>query len=644
MKKTLTLIGLFYLLINQNIFCQCSQENKYDVKQYILDLQISNTSSVISGNVVVNAKVVATVLDTFVIDLINNIYTGQTYMTVDSVFVNGAMNSFQHNNNFVYVPLLSTISQNQLFSVQIYYHGISTPCSASNYDGIHCVSYAGNNHTYSSVELYGSKLWFPSKNVLTDKADSVTFYITTDSTNKTGSNGLLESKTMLPNGKCKYKWVTHYPIAFYLISFVVGPHEEIDSYTILPNTQDSVKMMNLLIHDTVYYPIHLNALKKTDLLMKLYSEKFGTYPFKKEKYGNAVVGVTWDGMEHQTMSTMGLMVLDTTMTYLGGPYCWGNAHEFAHHWFGDYVTCATWNDTWLNEGMATYVEYIALQNLETQARADIWLNGCQGAAKSSSCGSVYVPDSIVSDMYNTFGTLTYFKGGASMHMMRYEINNDSLFFAALRNYLSTYAYSNATTHELEQSIETTTGIDFTDFFNQWIFGQGYPTFNILWTQGNDTVYVHSNQTTSCNATTLFKTHFDLKLNFTSGDSTLRLYQGANNETYKIYCPKTVASINFDPNNWLLQNHTVQTGIAEYINTIDFSAYPNPTGKTITIDLNNASLQDCLLSIYNLQGQLMKQQQIKQNTTEVDVHSFEKGSYILKINDGKRMAVSKFVKE
>jgi len=430
MKKTLILIGSFFILFNQFVFSQNILEDKYDVKQYILDLQISNSSTVISGNVIINAKVNAISMDTFVVDLIDTIVANQTYMVVDSVFVNGVSNVFQHHNDFIFIPLTTAIPQNQAFSAQIYYHGNGHNSGSIyyNYNGIYTKTYSGNTQSYSLGEPFGAKIWFPVKQVLTDKADSVTFYITTDSTNITGSNGLLISKTTLSNGKCKYKWVTHYPIAYYLISFVVGrPYEEKTYYTPLTN-QDSVLMQNFLIYNSTYYPIHLVALEKTNELMYLYSEIFGTYPFKNEKYGNCVIGVGWDGMEHQTLSTMGYLSLDTTMTDLGVFYCWVTAHEFAHHWFGDYVTCATWNDVWLNEGLGSYVEYIALQNIEGQFRADLWINAYHTYIKSSPGGSVYVPNSQLLNPARIFDArLSYCKGAAVTHMLRYEINNDSIY-------------------------------------------------------------------------------------------------------------------------------------------------------------------------------------------------------------------------
>lgn len=647
MKKTLILTGTFLFLFNQFVFSQNILENKYDVKQYILDLQISNTSTVISGNVIINASVTATNLDTFVVDLINTIVAGQTYMVVDSVFINGVSNIFQHYNDFIFIPLATAIPQNQTFSAQIYYHGNGKASYSSAYyagNGISTTTYSGNTQSYSMGEPFGAKVWFPVKQVLTDKADSVTFYITTDSANTTGSNGLLISKTTLPNGKCKYKWVTHYPIAYYLISFVVGsPYEEKTYYTPLPN-QDSVLVQNFLIHNSTYYPIHLIALEKADNLMYLYSEIFGIYPFKNEKYGNCVIGEGFNGMEHQTLSTMGYELLDTTITNLGPVYLWGTAHEFAHHWFGNYVTCASWNNIWLNEGLGSYLEYIALQNIEGQFRADLWMGTYHTYIKSSPSGSVYIPNSGLTPSRIFDARLSYGKGAAVTHMLRYEINNDSVFFTVLRNFLSAHVYANATTDDFKQSAESTTNSNFTDFFNQWIYGEGYPTFNINWYQNNDTLTVISNQTTSTSITTLFKTHFDLKINYATGDTIIRLFQGVNNETYKIYSPELVDSIEIDPHFWLIQKNFIITGIENNNNSVSFNVLPNPAENIINVIIDNVTgFQNGILDIYDIQGQLLKQQQVLQNNLRIDISKLEKGVYLIKVKTEKGIAVKRFVK-
>lgn len=645
MRKLLTLIVILFILLNQFVFSQNILEDKYDVKQYILDLQISNTSTVISGNVIINASVVATSLDTFVVDLIDTIVTNQTYMIVDSVFVNGVSNLFQHHDELVFIPLITAIPQNQQFSVQIYYHGNGTANIQTNSCGISKYTYTGIAHTYTFSQTNWSKVWWPCKQDLKDKADSVTFYITTDSTNKSGSNGILKSTESLSNGKVKYKWETKYPIDFYLISFTVGPLSEYITYAPLSGGLDSVLLQNLLFPGSSYYQTHLKAIDKTKQLLYLYSELLGTYPFKDEKYGYSVVGGPLRAMEHQSMCTISYQALDSTALYYGQSFWFFTAHELAHQWFGDYVTCASWNYIWLNEGFTSYMEYVALQNLESQTKADYWIQNAHTKVVALPGGSVYIPDSLVSNEINIFDyRLQYKKGSSILHIMRYEINNDSIFFVVLRNFLSTYAYSVATADDFKQVAESTTGINFSDYFNQWYYGEGYPIFNLNWNQNNDTLTVISNQTTSTTITPLFRTHFDLKINYATGDTLIRLFQGTNNETYKIYFPEPVTSIKFDPNFWLLQNNSITTGIDKNNNSVSFNIMPNPAENIINVITNDEiDFQNTIIGIYNIHGQLLIQQQMLQNNFKIDISKLEKGVYIVKLNNNKNFAVSRFVK-
>ena len=625
-KKNRKMIFIIFLTVFglQSLFSQNDLKSKYDVKQYILDLNISSTSTKISGNVITNAVVVANELDTFAIDLAN-----QPYIIVDSVFLDGVIAEFIHENEILLVPLQQNIPQEQYFSIQIFYHG--------EY-GFYQSTYTSIAHTYTISQPNESKYWWPCKQDLYDKADSLTFYITTDEENLSGSNGILESTEYLPEGKVKYKWVSKYPIAYYLVSFVVGELSEHTTYVQLPNRQDPLLIQSLLFPNSPYYSTHLIAINKTKELLCLFSELIGIYPFKNEKYGNCVIGSALGAMENQTMTTFGYQAMDTTSNNWYGYYYWYVAHELAHQWFGDYVTCKKWNDIFLNEGLASYFEYIALQNLESQEKANYWMNNAHTSIKSIPGGSVYTSDTITSwndsDIFSY--RLMYKKGGTIPHILRYEVNNDTLFFTILKNYLTKFAYSTATVEDFKEVVESTTGNDFTDFFNQWIYGEGYPVFDINWHQQDDTLFVESVQTTSTTTTPLFKTPFDLKLNYsTEKDTIVRLYQGANSEIFRICVSDIVTSIQFDPNIWLINKSSVSyVGIDEYLNNNSslFNAHPNPAHDKITIIVEEENLQNLVATLYDIQGKIIMQKKIKESNTVIDVSNFPKGVFILELKN------------
>ena len=241
------------------------------------------------------------------------------------------------------------------------------------------------------------------------------------------------------------------------------------------------------------------------------------------------------GMEHQTMTT--LSSFEITLA----------SHELAHQWFGDLVTCKNWQDIWLNEGFASYGEYLTLDKLESHQSAKSWMDYAHTCAEQDSVGTVYIPDD---DKYNELRifnfNLTYKKGASIIHQLRYEINNDELFFSILRQYLVKYSYSVADVTDFANMVSLVTKQDYSWFFKQWYYGKGYPKFDITWQQDKDTLYIYSHQTTSSYENSFFKMHIDIQIKYNKTDSIIRLSQDKNEEVFKIPVNKEVEKIVVDP--------------------------------------------------------------------------------------------------
>lgn len=636
---------MLWILGLQTPFAQKYQLDQYDVKHYLLDLEISSLHTRISGNVTMNAIVTATKMDTAAIELIDSI-SSTTHMVVDSVWFNGSPASFDHSGWIIKVPLKDSVSQGVLFSLRVFYHGNGSGCSQSNSNGLFRLNYLGISHTFNTSQPFYSKFWWPCKEWMTDKADSVTFIITTDSANRSASNGLLKSTIYPGNGKVRYRWETQYPISPYLVFFEVGSLTVHIDYAPQVHGADSLLLYNLLIPSSPRYPMHLRAIEKTKQLLVLYSQLLGEYPFGNEKYGYSIVGLPAIGMENQTMCAMGYESLDTTATLYYHSNTWFmTAHELAHQWFGDAVICSTWNDAWLVDGFASYLEYVALQNIENQVSADTWMSGAQATVKSEPGGSVWIPDSLISDVRNIFDyRLIYKKGAAILHILRHEINNDSLFFAILKQFIYTYRYGAASAADFRQIAESVAGIDLGNFFAQWYYGSGFPVFNIHWTLKNDTLVIRTEQTASTTITPGFNVHCDIRIYFPGGDTTIRLFQSETCVEHFIPFAGSVDSIVFDPDRWLIQQHTISTGIKTENDPLLWRVHPNPTTGKLSLTVEHAlPFQSLRALIYDMKGRLLQQLDIYHPNTEIDFGKRPSGIYLIELKGLPRPVISRIIR-
>ena len=606
-------------IYNNNLYVKQNQLlTKYDLKFCKIDISASDTTTYIDGYVFYKAIVTGNILDTFILELSDD-------FIVDTVFVNGIQKSFNHSNNEIRIVISPSLSNGEYFNSKICYHG--KPANTPNNRGI-TNSFDTIYHkqvTFSLAEPYYAKDWFPCKQDLTDKIDSAYIFITVDSTLKAGSNGKLTAITQLLGSKARYEWKTYHPIDYYLLSFSVSDYKEYNIYAKPIGYQDSILIQNYV------YPNCLNYFKPEIELTKNYieyfSDKFGFYPFADEKYGHCMAPIG-GGMEHQTMTTLGYFNLSLV------------SHELSHQWWGDATTCKTWQDIWINEGFASYCEYLAVDNFSVLGLN--WLIDCQNRVLLSPGGSVYVPFLNLSNYSRIFDyRLSYKKGAAIIHQLRFELNNDSLFFLALKNFLIQYKNNVATGLDFKNSFENSTNKNFTDYFDEWYFGEGYPLYEITWNQQNDTLLIYSLQTTSSNITNLFKSSLEFKIYYTGGDTIIRLFQNSNSELFKIQMQHPVDSIFFDPQNWLLKKlkYIHQNIIDIPINSVNIN--PNPFMDEITVNFDDNSFLKTI-EIFDITGEIKTKLKTTEKLIRISTTTLPSGVYIIKVV-GKTNIIKKIVK-
>jgi len=583
----------------------------YDVKYYKLDLQLGNDTSYIAGTVYISALVTGASLDTFALELVPQ-------MQIDTLKINGIQNNYSRTGDTVFIFLNPIPSPGSILNLSITYHG--TPPANGFFSGLSSAYYPlwQSHVTWSLSEPWMAKEWWPCKQDLKDKADSIAVSVTTDVSNKAGSNGLLKAVVSLPGNKVRYDWKSSYPIDYYLISIAVGPYMDYSIYAKPDGLNDSILVQNYLFDVPGCLQQYKTNIDKTPVYIELFSKLFGMYPFYKEKYGHCLAYLG-GAMEHQTMTTTGDFGLDLI------------SHELTHQWFGDNVTCASWKDIWLNEGFATYGTYLARQYTENQASANNFMQGIHDIVLSGPGGSVYIPDSEVGNVSRIFdGRLSYNKGAAILHMLRFELNDDSLFFHILRQYELQYGNGTAIGIDFKGVAESLSGKNLDDYFTQWYFGEGYPTYFINYLKSGDSLYLRSSQTPSSSVTSLFKMTMEFRILFTGGDTTIRVYQDQAMQHFVIPFIHDVTGVVVDPSgSCILKVGGIQQGINENTDLIDFQVFPNPASNILNINIVNQGNAIHEYFITDLSGRKVRQFSTNKSRVVINIADLASGVYVIR---------------
>jgi len=591
----------------------------YDIRHYELELDVHNTHTRISGVVTVLAEALQP-LDTMVLELQDALEVSRVLFSEQLTgrsMPGAVVLDFEHVEGVLYVFADKTLRPGDQFRVQVHYGG-----DAGQDRGFFAGINSARDHTYgfdvtyTLSEPHNASDWFPAKQVLEDKIDSVTFHLRCDKDLLAGSNGVLTRITDLGR-RHELTWKTGYPMAYYLLSFAVADYRDFSFRAGLGYAQDSVLVQNYIYDDDRVLSDWETLIRSTAGMITSFSTLLTVYPFAAEKYGHAMAPMG-GGMEHQTMTT-----IHDFSFYLV-------AHELAHQWFGDHITCGNWQDIWINEGFASYFEYIAAQEILGLEAADQWMGNAMSVALNERQGSVFVPEDRVDDTYRLFDHgLSYKKGAILLHMIRFILDDDNLFFSVLRNYLEAFGNGLATGEDFKHILEQVSGEDFSCFFGQWYYGEGYPGFRINWSQRGDTLRIRSEQTaTAPEVTPLFQLPFELEIRVRNQPpQRIRLFQSESEEKFTVQVDGLVEEVIFDPAGHLLATSDV---IQEWPAGTSFRYGPNPVTGTLFIQAPN-SAQIESLRITSITGEEVLLQSDLENPVTMDLSGLADGPYILELS-------------
>jgi aminopeptidase N len=506
----------------------------YDLLSQKLELEVDPAVHYIKGKVTTEFRITENT-STITFDLSDK-------LEVSSVTALNENLSFTQTSDELIIIYPKDLCQDATHTVTVAYEG--APKKNAGGDGFVTTSHNNTPSLYTLSEPYGSREWWPCKQDLNDKIDHIDVIITAPAAYKAVSNGMVISETQ-EGALMTTHWQHNYPIPTYLIGIAVTDYEVFSQK--VEHNGHSFDIVNY-----VYPESKKKARKHTKVtveIMNLFQDLFGDYPYKNEKYGHAEFEYG-GGMEHSTISFMGNFSRSLI------------AHELAHQWFGNKVTCDTWNHIWLNEGFATYLSGIVEHHFDGEADFTNWKRGKVADVTSSRHGSVFVKDEKLDNVGRIFSSrLTYNKGAMVIHMLRQKLG-DEVFFKAVRNYLNdeNLAYGYATTDDLQTHLEKASCEDLNEFFGDWIYGEGYPTYDVAWYQGNgNELNLTVNQTQSSKKVDFFEMDVPfLVLGVNGEEEYITIDHSMDGEEFAIAVDFEITDVIIDPKFDLIsRNNTVR---------------------------------------------------------------------------------------
>jgi aminopeptidase N len=475
-----------------------------------------------------------------------------------------------------------------------------------------------------------------------DKLDSVHLRITIPDTSYGGyplyaaSVGKLMSVTYPAAGSVMYEWHENYPVVPYYVSIAMTNYR-VFSHMYYYDA-DSMEVPYYVFPED--YGAAQGTFAETVDMIEFHAALFGEYPFVTEKYSMAEIGF-YGAIEKQTKTIMGGVSSGWYMIVL---------HELAHMWFGDMISPTSWHHCWVNEGFATYCEALWWGEKYGTQQYHQYMNGL----KYWQGGTIYLYD--ISNPFGIFLTICYDKGAWVLHMLRHVVG-DSVFFDAMYQYATdpVFMYKNASTEDVQQVFETVSGMNLTNFFDQWIYDEYYPRYLYRWyttddADGRAEVTVVIEQTQQLQGwRPVFEMPIDLRFTIGGSDTTITVQNNDTLQTYQFTFTQAPSTVVLDPDEWILRYAELsiqedQEHSATATNTT-LRCMPNPIIKNAVIEYTLPAAGEVVIELYNAAGQKMRtlvhgRKEAGVHHLIFDVSSLANGIYFIRLN-GQR--VQKIIK-
>ena len=508
-----------------------------DVLHYRLAFEIDPPARYLSGR---NTMTIRTLVD----DVNVFRFWLHTAFSIAAVEVDGENAEWRRlDAEVIEVSLGQTYARSENFELQVDYEG--SPVSGG-WMSIVFESHRGTPVVSTLSEPWYSYTWWPVKEDSRDKATGE-LLITVPSELTVVSNGVLADVDNLSGGRRRFHWSTLYPMSPYLFAFSATRYNTFGDTYVHPGGSMPVEFFVYPDSDTAGNRAQWRL--SVDML-STFGDLYGLYPFIDEKY--AIYEFPFGGgMEHQTATGQGAFWESLT------------AHELAHQWWGDMVTCATWKDIWLNEGFATYSEALWFEHRTGISDLSALRMAMSQRRPRYVDGTVYVHDpSSVSRIFSS--DYSYRKGAWVLHMLRGVIG-DETFFGVLEAYRDRFEYLTATTEDFQGVAEEVWGRDLGWFFDQWVYHGGAPAYRFgrreLVLDGERYLEVSLEQSQNESVFQMPVTIETLELGVRRRYT---VWNDERSEHFLIPVSAAVDEVTLDPDDWIL---------ARSISTVAFAAGP-----------------------------------------------------------------------
>ncbi len=543
---------------------------------------------------------------------------GSQYLTVDSACSATKPMHFTVAGGALTIDLDRPYQSNDTATVSLYYH-VDNPGNSGYTQQRGFYFYYGGEQlaggyvvpqtvAYTMSEPSDARYWMPCYDDPSDKAlEEVTVRVPIAYT--AASNGKLLSATDHGDGSRTFHWQENLPVATYLMCVTAS------IYSIVQTNYVRAPGDTIPVQYYVYPEDSAAAVSNSECdidtvvsMLKFYSSIYGEYPF--EKYAmTEIEPFKYGGMEHTTITTM-KRTHQVSRLYV--------AHELAHHWWGDNVSPGTWKDIWLNEGFAVYSEALELKHLDPQSfknELDFYKSEYFQEYDTVKYAIYAPPPGLI------FGLAEYYKAAWVLHMLN-NLVGDSTYFSILHTYFSDFRFENAVTSDFINVASQVLGHDMSWFFNQWIYGEGYPIYSYSYqaTSNAITLYLMQNQ----DGALIYKMPVEIGVYSKGQQTVFSFVDSLRLQSARFSFSSPIDSVVFDPGDKIFKGMSAWTDstLPKLSSPPSIALFPNPFNGYAQIEYSFGSDSHVIIDVYDIIGRRLK---------TLDEGFQQAGTYIVSFN-------------